>query len=226
MALAESQHHTAPRRLKMARARKGGRERVAVHGEVLGDPPFLPPLLLPPSQLELLQLFEEEPGGVLPASLAEPLGLQIRRRTVEPIFETFVAVPSLDVPVLQSVDQPVDVQKILDISVPEQVIDVPKISCQSVCRSWWNSWWKCQQSLVCRRRWRFWHGDADGHTWSQAAGRKGTLHVQWAPRRDSPPAQGGIKYWARLRWCALTDSGCGRPCDHAAQIPAVLADRQ
>ena len=58
------------------------------------------------------------------ASLAEPPGPQERfqRRTMKPIFETFVSVPSLDVPVLQSVDQLVDVLKILDVSVPEQVV--------------------------------------------------------------------------------------------------------
>ena len=182
----------------------------------------------PPLQLELLQLFEEEPGGVLPASLAEPLGLQIRRRTVEPIFETFVAVPSLDDLVLQSVDQPVDVQKILDISVPEQVIDVPKISCQSVCRSWWNSWWKCQQSLVCRRRWRFWHGSATltAIRGPRPRGRRAHYMSSGLPGGTHRQHRVVYKYWARLRWCALTDSGCGRPCDHAAQIPAVLADRQ
>ena len=67
-----------------------------------------------------------------PASVAEPPGPQeqVQRRTVEPIFETFVPVPSRVVPVLQSVDQPVDVLKNLDISVTEQVFDVPKISSQ------------------------------------------------------------------------------------------------
>ena len=53
---------------------------------------------------------------------------RVLRRTVEPILGTFVPVLSLDVPVPQSVVQPVDVLKILDISSSvEQVIDVPKI---------------------------------------------------------------------------------------------------
>ena len=102
-------------------------------------------------------------GAVLfelrPASVAEPPGPQ-----VEPILETFVPVPSLDVPVPQSVDQPVDVLKIFDISVPEQVIDVLKIISQENIpqrRGWWNSWWMCQRpsstSSTRGRRERSWH---------------------------------------------------------------------
>ena len=41
------------------------------------------------------------------------------------------AVPSLDVLVLQMVDQPVDILQIIDFALPEQVIDVPKISLDS-----------------------------------------------------------------------------------------------
>ena len=44
----------------------------------------------------------------------------------EPMLETFVPAP---VPVPQPVDQLEDVPKIVDYSVPEQVIEVPKISC-------------------------------------------------------------------------------------------------
>ena len=47
------------------------------------------------------------------------------------MLETFVPVPSLDVSVLQMVDQPVDILQILDVPLPELVIDVPKISLDS-----------------------------------------------------------------------------------------------
>ena len=97
--------------------------------------------------------------GMRPAPLWEPRPQErVQRHIAEQIIETFVPVPIIDVSVPQSVDQPVDVLKIIDISSPvEQVIDVPTIirttsrsvPC-SVRRSWRNSWWKCQQSLVCR----------------------------------------------------------------------------
>ena len=43
--------------------------------------------------------------------------------------------------------------------------------------------------------------------------------------RDSPAAQGGTQILGKAEWCAL-DSGCGRPYDHAARVPAALADQQ
>ena len=56
---------------------------------------------------------------------------RVQRHTVECLVDTFVPIPILDVPVPQSVDQPVDVMTIIDISSPlEQVIDVPKIISQ------------------------------------------------------------------------------------------------
>ena len=87
----------------------------------------------PPPQPVLFSLYDQEPGGWRPASLAEPPGPQERdpQGTVEPMLDTFVPVPSLDVPVLQMVDQPVDILQILDFALPEQVIDVPKISLDS-----------------------------------------------------------------------------------------------
>ena len=52
---------------------------------------------------------------------------RLQRHTVEPLIDTFVPVPML----LQSVDQPLDVMKIIDISTPvEQVIDEHKIISQ------------------------------------------------------------------------------------------------
>ena len=96
-----------------------------------------------------------------PASLAEPLGPQPRERHVaEQVHDAPVA-PILDAPVPQMVEQLVDVLKIIERSLPvvaEQVIDVPKMNLQdripqrSVLSSWWNSWWKCQQSLISSSR--------------------------------------------------------------------------
>ena len=68
------------------------------------------------------------------ASLAEPPGPQERvpQRTVEPMLETFVPVPSLDVPVPQMENQLVEPFRYLDLHVPEQAIKVPKISIPSL----------------------------------------------------------------------------------------------
>ena len=86
-----------------------------------------------PPQSVFFSLYDEEPGDWRLASLAEQPGPQERfpQRTVEPMLETFVPVPSLDVFVLQMVDQPVDILQILDVPLPEQVIDVLKISLDS-----------------------------------------------------------------------------------------------
>ena len=66
-ALAESNHHTAPRGQKQARAREG--RRAELHGHEPGDPLSPPPLPLP--QPELFELsFDEESGGSRPDRLA------------------------------------------------------------------------------------------------------------------------------------------------------------
>ena len=86
------------------------------------------------------------PAGVLPVvrgrarrgrpaplpKIADPQAL-VLQRTMEPIVETFVPVPILDVPVPQMVGQLVDVLNIFDTMLPvaaEQVVDVPKIILQ------------------------------------------------------------------------------------------------
>ena len=64
MALAEMTHHTAPRGSKMARA-----------GEEESEMQYTAKVRkTPPSQPVLFSLYEEEPGGGRPASLAEPPG--------------------------------------------------------------------------------------------------------------------------------------------------------
>ena len=79
-------------------------------------------------------LFDEEDAvwGTRPIGLVEPRGPQerIQQHTAEQMIESFVPVPvlDLDAPVLHMVDQLVDVLKLLDTAIPEQVIAVPKIS--------------------------------------------------------------------------------------------------
>ena len=69
-----------------------------------------------------------------PASLAEPPGPQerIQRCTVEQCAGIAPMVQIPDAPVLQTVDQLVEVLRLFDTMVPEQVIDVPKITSQDV----------------------------------------------------------------------------------------------
>ena len=69
--------------------------------------------------------------GTRPASLAEPRDVvQVQRHSVEHLVDGAPCLPTLDVPVPQMVDQPVDILKIIAKLSPadeEQVIDVPKI---------------------------------------------------------------------------------------------------
>ena len=87
----------------------------------------------PPPQPVLFSLYEEEPVGGRPASLAEAPGPQewIQRRTVEHIVDFVCFAPMvqiLDAPVPQTVDQLVEVLRPLDTVVPELVIETPKIT--------------------------------------------------------------------------------------------------
>ena len=70
--------------------------------------------------------------GVRSEVLTEPWPQErIQRRTVEHLAVLAPPVQILDVPLPQVVDQPMDVLTRFDIPVPEQVIEVPKISCPS-----------------------------------------------------------------------------------------------
>ena len=84
---------------------------------------------VPPPEPELFDLFEE-PGGGRPNLLLEPQGPQagIQRHTMEHIADVVPMVQILDIPVLQGADQLVEVGRYLDFLIPEQVIEVPKIS--------------------------------------------------------------------------------------------------
>ena len=86
----------------------------------------------PPLQPVLFSLYEEEPGGRRPASLAEPPRPQerVQRHTVEHITDLVRVAPMvqiLDAPVPQTVDKLHDVLQFFDrlSSVPEPVIEVP-----------------------------------------------------------------------------------------------------
>ena len=105
-------HVPAPQRQKTARAGEWVRD--ALHGEVPEQPTLQP---------ELFQLFEEESGGSRPPCLGEPRGAQ-----VEQMADVCPFVQILDAPVPQLGNQLLEVFRLLDSEVPEQVIDVPKIS--------------------------------------------------------------------------------------------------
>ena len=170
--------------------------------------------------------FEEEPGGLRPTGLVEPRGPQerIQRHTAEQMIESFVPVPMLDLdaPVPQMVDQLVDVLKLFDNSVPEQVIDVPKISQDAIP----------PRTVFCEPQLAEQLVEvptplppsvlfiaSDGHEWCRIAGptgvyfwRVGTQHTQWRHLEGYTASPGGIEILGNA--------------DHALQVPAVLADLQ
>ena len=73
-------------------------------------------------------------GGTRPTGLVEPQGPQerVQRHAVEQLADFAPMVQILDVPVPQMVDQLVDILKLLDTAIPEQVIAVPKIPQDSI----------------------------------------------------------------------------------------------
>ena len=78
---------------------------------------------------ELVSLYEDELGGTRPDRLYEVRPQERdQRRTVEQNVDTTLIVPSLDVPVPQRENQLVEACRHLDLPIPEQVIEVPKIS--------------------------------------------------------------------------------------------------
>ena len=79
------------------------------------------------------ELYDEDTAGLRPTGLVEPPGPQERvpRHTVEQMADLAPRVLILDAPVPQLVDKLEDVLKVVDLPVPEQEIDVPKISSHS-----------------------------------------------------------------------------------------------
>ena len=124
MALAERTHHSS-RGQKIARAGVWGHEQN--YTATIRDPPTPQP--------ELFELsFEEEPGGARPDRLSEvrPQDRDLRR-TVDQFVGAVPGFPALDVLVPQMVDQPVVLLAAFDVFVPEQVIEVPKMSTPTRC---------------------------------------------------------------------------------------------
>ena len=145
------------------------------------------------------------------------------------LVETFVTVPFLDVLVPQTVDN----------SVPEQVIEVPKISqdpqpaAHVVLRAaaagevLVTSPGDCVITATLREvvLARFWA--TDGLTWCQCPEPQtsswwlgGTRHTVDTPGGTHRQPRTGFKFWAsltRVRFRPLV----GSSCDHAAQVPAV-----
>ena len=109
MALAEATHHTAPRGQKTARARGEERDELYDAMGLMTPPPTRPALLV-----------EVRPQG------------RVQRHTVEQRIEHTPMVQILDAPVPQNVEQLLEVLRRLDIEVPAQVIEVPKISQDSI----------------------------------------------------------------------------------------------
>ena len=146
-----------------------------------------------------------------PASLAEPQGAQerVKRHTVEQFGELAPMVQILDAPVPQWVGKLEDVLKIVDLFVPVQEIEVPRISSPScplprrvllepqtaeqLVEVPVPSFDQCTRMADYRddvgRRWCLLTGPEPGRfSWwlvGPTASRK-------RPRRGSPPAQGGI----------------------------------
>ena len=136
---------------------------------------------------------------------------------MEHVADVAPMVQILDAPVPLMVDQLVDVTKHIDISVPEQVIEVPKISCPSSSRGsrrhadggavggsaragvghpgtrHQRTWWYCTVPGC----------GAEGVCWWMVR----TNHTQWTPLREAPPAQGDFQ-GLPPKWCPL-----GGPAD-------------
>ena len=118
MALAEANHHTAPRGQKTARAEATNdtsKERVA------GDAVYF-------------ELFDEDTAGLRPGPVLDPRPQErVPQHTVEHEDAICPFVQILDAPVPQLGEQLVHFFRSLDTQLPvEQVIDVPKISDDSI----------------------------------------------------------------------------------------------
>ena len=78
---------------------------------------------------EFFSLYEEELGGTRLDRLYEVRPQErVQRRTVGQIVDNTLFLPTLDVPVPKMENQLVDVCRLFDVLIPEQVIEVPKIS--------------------------------------------------------------------------------------------------
>ena len=116
MALAEANHHSAPRRQKTATAEATYDALRSQTTSVAGDTGFF-------------SLYEEELGGTRLFEVRPQERNQ--RHTVVQTVDSPQVVPSLDVPVPQRENQLVEACRHLDLPIPESAIKVPKISSSS-----------------------------------------------------------------------------------------------
>ena len=154
-------------------------------------------------------LFDEEDAvwGTRPTGLVEPRGPQerIQQHTAEQLADLAPMVQILDVPMPQMVDQLVDVLKLFDNSVPEQVIAVPKISHNTIPQRTVLFEPQLPEQLVeVPTAVTFVPGntlfhDRHGHELVRVVGPTGCISgtslpitPSGSPRMDTPPAQGGI----------------------------------
>ena len=148
------------------------------------------------------------PPGMQPASLVEPPGSQerIQQHTVEQFGDLAPFVQILDAPVPQTVDQLADVLWIIDVSVPEQTIDVPKISQDVIPQRVELCVPELAEQLVTIQGLLATCG-------TRSAGREGEvlLVACWhSPRPVNPLPRGTHrqpravnKHWARVTWLTL-----------------------
>ena len=125
-ALATSQHHSALRGQMKARAGEGDFELNFAAKIRRHPPPQAAGTVYYPMDVDDVPAAR----GSRPDRLLDVSGPQerVQRRTVEQIVDPVPEVPLLDAPVPQTVDQLVEVLRPLDTVVPEQVIEVPKIT--------------------------------------------------------------------------------------------------
>ena len=140
-------------------------------------------------------------GGSRPDRLAPVSGPQerVQRHFVEQLVEPVRGVPVLDAPVPQMVDHLVDVLKIFDRGLTEQVIEVPKVTLQDVvperavrpCQS--RSSWHAVGALLV----------PSGTTSLRGGGGEATGGAPPPGIHRQPRAV--FKYWAGLRplWTSL-----------------------
>ena len=186
-------------------------------------------------------LFDEEDAvwGTRPTGLVEPRVPQerIQQHTAEQMIESFVPVPvlDLDAPVLHMVDQLVDVLKLLDTAIPEQVIAVPKISQDAIPQRTVLFEPQLPEQLVeVPTAVTFVPGralfhDRHGHEWVR--GRRAhwgvllerlfQLHPVGAPGWVHRQPRAVYKYWASRRW--LTSFLVWGSCSASSSSPRCIS---
>ena len=125
-ALATSQHHSALRGQKKARAGEGDFELNFAAKIRRHPPPQAAGTVYFPMDVDDVPAA----SGSRPDRLLDVSGPQerVQRRTTEQIVDCVPEVPLLDAPVPQMVDQLVEMLRPFDTVVPEQVIEAPKIT--------------------------------------------------------------------------------------------------